>query len=63
MDYSDTSMIVGESELEYARWYSKLPSERKAKMLCEMFQFGVESVQYNARKNNPYITDAEANTK
>ena len=60
MDYSENMMIVPESDLEYARWYSLLPPERKARMLADMFQFGVDSVRYNARKKNPYITDAEA---
>jgi hypothetical protein len=28
-------------------------------MLCDLFQFGVDSIRYNAKKQNPYLTDSE----
>jgi hypothetical protein len=59
MDYSDQSTVLGEAELAYARWYSALPATRKAQMLCDLFQFGVDSIRYNAKKQNPYLTDSE----
>ncbi|MBU6342301.1 MAG: hypothetical protein KGS48_12465 [Bacteroidetes bacterium] len=59
MEYSDNSMVLGEAELAYARWYSALPVARKAQMLCDLFQFGVDSVRYNAKKQNPFLTDSE----
>ncbi len=59
MDYFDTINASRESELAHAEWYSKLPDERKAKMLCDLFQFGLETVKYNAKKENPALTEAE----
>jgi Tfp pilus assembly protein PilO len=59
MDYSEDITIVGEPELAYARWYSGLPAARKAQMLCDLFQFGVDSIRYNAKKQNPYLTESE----
>jgi hypothetical protein len=59
MEYSDDAIVIGEAELAYARWYSALPTTRKAQMLCDLFQFGIDSVRYNAKKQNPYLTDSE----
>lgn len=59
MDYFDFVNSSKESELAYARWYSQLPDERKAKMLCDLFQFGIETVKYNAKKENPFLTESE----
>jgi len=59
MENSDQSTVLGEDELAYARWYSALPPTRKAQMLCDLFQFGVDSIRYNAKKQNPYLTDSE----
>ncbi|MCB0579615.1 MAG: hypothetical protein KDD10_09950 [Phaeodactylibacter sp.] len=59
MDYFDTINSSKESELAYANWYSRLPDERKAKMLCDLFQFGIETIKYNAKKENPFLTESE----
>jgi hypothetical protein len=59
MDYFEMINSSKESELAYARWYSQLPDERKAKMLCDLFQFGIETVKYNAKKENPFLTESE----
>jgi hypothetical protein len=59
MDYFDTINSSKEAELAYADWYSQLPDERKARMLCGMFQFGIEVVKYNARKENLFLTKSE----
>ena len=59
MDYFDTINSTKEAELAYANWYSQLPDARKAKMLCDLFQFGIDTVRYNARKENPFISEAE----
>ena len=60
MEYFDTLNTPQESELAYARWYSALPDVRKAKMMADMYQFGVDAVRYNVRKENPFTTDADA---
>jgi hypothetical protein len=60
MDYFNTINSSKEAELFYAEWYRKLPDERKAKMLCDMYSFGQQSVKYNAKKENPFITDKDA---
>ena len=64
MDFSETNLPALESKSEaeraYTRWYAQLPQERKAKLFADMFQFGLDSVKYNAKKNNPFLTDAEA---
>ncbi len=59
MDFFDTINSSKESELAYARWYSQLPDERKAKMFFGLFQFGVETVKFNAKKENPFLTESE----
>jgi hypothetical protein len=59
IENSDQSTVLGEAELAYARWYSALPTTRKAQTLCDLFQFGIDSVRYNAKKQNPYLTDSE----
>ena len=60
MDFFETLNAPKEAELAYARWYAAQPDARKAQMLCDLFQFGIDTVQYNARKENPLITEAEA---
>ena len=60
MDFFKTVNSSREAELAYARWYEKLPVERKARMMCERFQFGIDSVKYNVKKENPFATEAEA---
>ncbi len=59
MDYFDLINSNKESELAYARWYSQLPDERKARMLADFFEFGQETVKYNAKKENPFLTESE----
>jgi len=64
MDFSEMNLpeagLPTESEHFYTRWYAALPQERKARIFADMFQFGLDSVKYNAKKNNPFLTDAEA---
>lgn len=60
MDYFETINSSKEAELFYADWYSKQPDEKKAKMLADMYEFGQTSVKYNAKKENPFITDKSA---
>ena len=60
MDFFDTLNSSKEAELAYANWYAKLPDQRKAQMLSDLFQFGIESVKYNAKRENPFITESEA---
>lgn len=60
MDFFETLNASKEAELAYARWYAAQPDARKAQMLCDLFQFGLDTVRYNARKENPLITEAEA---
>lgn len=57
--FFDTLNSGKESELAYANWYAQLPDDRKARMMADMFQFGVDTVIYNARKNNPFMSNAE----
>ena len=59
MDYFDTLNSTKETELAYAKWYEKLPVERKAKMMCDFYQFGFESIKYNYLKKNPFATNEE----
>lgn len=60
MDFFSTLNSSKEAELAHANWYAKLPDQRKAQMMSDMFSFGIESVKYNAKKENPFITEAEA---
>lgn len=64
MDFSETNLPTHgtqtDAERSYTSWYAQLPQERKARLFADMFQFGLDSVKYNARKNNPFLTDAEA---
>ncbi len=59
MDYFETINSSKEFEIAHANWYFHLPPERKAKMMSDMFQFGLDMVRYNARKDNPFITEAD----
>lgn len=59
MDYFSMQNASKESELAYAKWYEHLPLERKAKIFCDMYEFGVETVKYNALKECPFLTKAE----
>ena len=63
MDYFDTLNSPKEAELAHAHWYSQLPIERKAKMMCDFFQFPFEKVGYEVRKENPFATQASINAK
>lgn len=60
MDYFELINSSKEAELAYAKWYYQLPAERKAKMMCDTFQMGVDTVTYNFFKEHPYATQAEA---
>ncbi|MFN0175064.1 MAG: hypothetical protein ACKVU0_10485 [Saprospiraceae bacterium] len=64
MDFSEMKLPEPgeqtEAERAYTRWYTQLPQERKARIFADMFQFGLDSVKYNAKKKNPFLTDAEA---
>ena len=59
MDYFETINSSKEFELAHANWYYQLPPERKAKIMGDLFQFGLDMVRYNARKENPFITEAD----
>ena len=59
MDYFDTLNSPKEAELAHAKWYEKLPMKRKAKMLNDFFQFPMDKIAYDAKKENPFITDAD----
>ena len=58
MDYFESINSSKEAEIAYANWYYKLPDERKAKLFGDLFQFGLDMVRYNAKKENPFITEA-----
>lgn len=60
MDYFELINSSKEIELTYAEWYYQLPAERKAQMMCDAFQMGLDSVTYNYYKENPHATKAEA---
>ena len=60
MDYFNLINSSKEAELAYANWFSQLPAERKAQMMCDTFEFGVNTVLHNYHKDNPYCTEAEA---
>jgi hypothetical protein len=60
MDYFETLNSSKEAELAYASWYSKLPEERKARLLADGYQFALDMVRYNLRKQNPFLTEADA---
>lgn len=60
MDYFDLINSSKEAELAYANWVYQLPAERKAQMMCDAFEFGVNAVLHNYHKENPYCADAEA---
>ena len=55
MDFSETNLPAPgeqtEAERAYSRWYAQLPQDRKARLFAYMFQFGLDSVKYNAKKN------------
>ena len=59
MDYFETINSSREFEIGYANWYYQLPPERKAVIMSDLFQFGLDTVRYNARKENPFITEAD----
>jgi len=59
MGYFEQSNSSRASELAYAKWYAQQTDERKAKMLCDIFQFGVMTVKHNAHKSNPMLTESE----
>jgi len=59
MDYFETINSSKEFEIAYANWYYQLPAERKAVIMSDLFQFGLDMVRYNARKENPFITEAD----
>jgi hypothetical protein len=63
MDYFETINSTKEAEMVYANWYAQLPDARKAQMLCNFYDLGINTVRYNARKENPFITEAEATMK
>jgi hypothetical protein len=60
MDYFELINSSKEAELAYANWLYQLPAERKAQMMCDTFQFGIETVLYNYHQEHPYHTEAEA---
>ena len=59
MNYFDTLNSPKDAELAYAKWYENLPTERKAKMMCDFYQFGFESIKYNYLKIQPYACHEE----
>lgn len=60
MDYFELINSSKEAELAYAHWYYHLPNERKAQIMGDTFEFGVNAVMHNYRKEHPYCTEAEA---
>ena len=63
MDYFSMQNSSKEADLAYAKWYEHLPLERKAKLFCDMYEFGVQAVKYNLLKKSPFITQAELTLK
>jgi len=59
MDYFDTLNSTKEAELAYAKWYEQLPIERKAKMICDFYQFPLDKVAYDTKKENPFATESD----
>lgn len=59
MDFFDTINSTREFETMYSHWYASLPEERRAQMFCDMVNFGIESVKYNALKDNPFLSTSE----
>lgn len=60
MDYFELINSSREAELAYANWYYHLPNERKAQIMADTFEFGVNAVMHNYRKKHPFCTEAEA---
>lgn len=60
MDYFELINSSREAELAYANWYYHLPEERKAQIMRDTFEFGVNAVMHNYRKEHPYCSEAEA---
>lgn len=60
MDYFNFINSSKEAEIAYAHWYYHLPDERKAQIMCDTFQFGIDAVMYNYRKEHPFCTESEA---
>jgi hypothetical protein len=60
MDYFELINSSKEAELAYANWYYHLPEERKAQIMGDTFEFGVNTVMHNYRKEHPFCTEAEA---
>ena len=59
MDYSKLIEDSQASDLAYAKWYSALPDERKAKMFLDGYNFVAEKVRYDVLQENPAATEAE----
>jgi len=60
MDYFNLINSSKEAELAYAKWVDQLPAERKAQMMCDTFEFGVNNVLHNFQQEHLYCTEAEA---
>ena len=60
MEFSENTDRLSEADLTYANWFSRLPDERKSRIFADMVDFGIESVIYTVRKENPISTKAEA---
>ncbi len=63
MDYFDTLNSPKKAELAYAKWYSQLPDKRKAKMMCDFFEFPFKKLEYDIRKENQFATRASITAK
>lgn len=59
MDFFESTNSSREIEEMYSKWYYQLSDERKSNMLADMVQFGIDSVRYNALKDNPFLTASE----
>lgn len=59
MDFSKQSQASHEADLAYARWYEKLPKERKAAMFQSAFQMVVDKIRHDVLSKNPFATEAE----
>lgn len=47
------------NELAYAKWYSKLPDEKKAAIFKSGFDLVANQVRRDARKENPFCTKSD----
>ena len=62
MDYSNLEANYEaslRSDFEYAKWYEKLPDERKARMIKSGWDFTTGMIRQEVLKENPYASEEE----